>query len=133
MAQNKGFLLYLKPHQHAFLKMTAARKGTKIATLLRDLIDDLIIEEYPAIEYQQKHEDLLREIEVVEMMIQESENIRGHEDFMQKELERIVPNIAKGAEPTPELASYVSNQLGLAWPEFWDVVEKYRETGRVEV
>lgn len=130
---NKGFLLYLKPHQHAFLKMTAAKNGTKITTILRDLIDDQINEQYPAVEYKQKHEELLREIEVVEMMIQESETIKDHENFLQTELERIIPNLAEGTLPTPELASYVSNQLGLSWKDFWAIVEGYRETGRVEV
>jgi hypothetical protein len=59
--------------------------------------------------------------------------MEDHNQWVREELERIVPNLAEGRDPTPELAKYVSSKLGLSWPDFWSVVEQYRETGKVEV
>lgn len=130
---DKGFLVYIPLYQHAYLKMVAGRDGTKMVSIIRRLLDEEIRKEYPVVEYETRREELTRELEVVELMIQESSYMKDHQEWVQGELERIVPPLAGGSDPTPELADYVSARLGLSWQDLWSVVEQYRETGRVEV
>jgi len=85
------------------------------------------------VEYERRRDELKQEIKVVELLIEEASAMEDHEKWIRNELERIVPNLAKGADPTPELASYVSKRLGLSWQDLWAVVEEYRETGKLEV
>ncbi|WP_321422793.1 hypothetical protein [uncultured Methanobacterium sp.] len=130
---NKGLPTYLPEYQHKYLDMECHKLGIKKTEYIRRLLDEKIKEEFPVFEHERRRELLTKELEVVELLINESEQMENHAQWVKKELERIVPNLAKGNEPTAELAKYVSSKLGLAWPDFWCVVEQYRETGKVEV
>jgi hypothetical protein len=130
---NKGFPAYLPEYQHKYLDMVSTKQGITKTEYLRRILDDKIKEEYPVVEYERKREELEKELAVVKLLIEESGQIKDHEDWVRSELERIIPSLAKGVEPTPELATYVSSRLGLSWPNFWSVVEQYRETGKLEV
>lgn len=129
----KGLLVHLPEYQHAYLKMVSHRDNKKMVAIVRGLIEREIQKEYPATEYERRKQELQQELEVVDLMIQEADNFRGHEEWVQSELERIVPRLAEGANPDHKLADYVSSRLGLSWKDFWSVVENYKETGKVEV
>jgi len=131
-SQNKPLPTYLPEYQHQYLNMTCTKQGITKTEYIRRMLDDKIRHEYPVVEYERRRDELQQELEVVELLIQESSYMKDHEDWVRGELERIVPNLAKGADPTPELASYVSSRLGLSWQDFWNVVEQYRETGELE-
>ncbi len=130
---NKGFPTYLPEYQHKYLDMECHKLGIKKTEYIRRLLDEKIKEEFPVFEHERRRELLTKELEVVELLIEESEQMEDHNQWVREELERIVPNLAEGRDPTPELAKYVTGKLGLSWPDFWNVVEQYRETGKVEV
>jgi len=132
-SSNKPLPTYLPEYQHQFLNMTSIKQGITKTEYIRRILDDKIRQEYPAVEYERRRDELKQEIKVVELLIEEASAMEDHEKWIRNELERIVPNLAKGADPTPELASYVSKRLGLSWQDLWAVVEEYRETGKLEV
>jgi len=113
--------------------MVCRKKGITKTEYIRRMLDDQIKEDYPVVEYERRRDELQKELKVVELLIEESSYMKDHEQWVLSELERIVPNLAKGANPTPELATYISSRLGLSWQDLWMVVEQYRETGKLEV
>jgi len=133
MSRNKGFPTYLPEYQHKYLDMVCNKMGIKKTEYIRRILDEKIREEFPVVEYENRRNELKKELNVLELLIQEAEGMKDQEDWVKKELERIVPNLADGNEPTPELAKYVSTKLGMSWKDLWNVVEQYRETGEVKV
>lgn len=130
---NKPLPTYLPEYQHQYLGMVCRKKGITKTEYIRRMLDDQIKEDYPVVEYERRRDELQKELKVVELLIEESSYMKDHEQWVLSELERIVPNLAKGANPTPELATYISSRLGLSWQDLWMVVEQYRETGKLEV